>query len=68
MYDHIASVQQRWDTYLGEASACWVAVDYGKAYDFVSHPMMAALFRFICILDPWIRVLCQILLPSSDIR
>ena len=36
----------------GEAWVCWVAVDYSKAYDCVSHPMMAALFRFIRIPDP----------------
>ena len=58
MYDHIASIQQCWDTDPGKAWACWVAVDYSQAYDSVSHPMMAALFRFIRIPDPWIRVLC----------
>ena len=43
MYEHIASVQQRWDRGIGDGWACWVAVDYSKAYDSVSHPMLSAL-------------------------
>ena len=41
--------------------AAWLVVDYSKAYDSVSHPMMAALFRFICIPTPTVRVRLQIL-------
>ena len=62
MYDHIALVQQRWDSGPGDSRACWIALDYSNAYDSVSHSMMTALFRYINIPDPWIRVLCQILL------
>ena len=58
MCDHIASVQQRWDSGPGDSRACWIAVDYSKAYDSVSHPMMTALFRYISIPDPWIHVMC----------
>ena len=61
MLDHLASVQQSWHTGLGDEVAAWLVVDYSKAYDSVSHPMMAALLRFICIPTPWIRVLLQIL-------
>ena len=52
MYDHLASVQQRWDTSPGDASACWVAVDYSKAYDSVSHSMLRVLVRYIPIPAP----------------
>ena len=41
--------------------AAWLVVDYSKAYDSVSHPMMAALFRYISIPAPRITVLLQIL-------
>ena len=61
MIDHLASVQQTWHTGPGDEVAAWLVVDYGKAYDSVSHPMMAALFRFICIPTPWVCVLLQIL-------
>ena len=61
MYDHIASVQQRWDSGRGDSWAWWIAVDYSKAYDSVSHSIMTNLFRYISIPDPWICVRCQIL-------
>ena len=62
MLDHLASVQQTWHTGPGDDEvAPSLVVDYSKAYDSVSHPMMAALFRFICILTPWVCVLLQIL-------
>ena len=61
MFDNLASVQQTWHTGPGDEVTVWLVVHYSKAYDSVSHPMMAALFRFICIPTPWIRVLRQIL-------
>ena len=61
MFDHLASVQQTWHTRPGDEVAAWLVVDYSEAYDSVSHPMMAALFRFICIPTPWICLLLQIL-------
>ena len=61
MFDHLASVQQTRHTGPGDEVAAWLVVDYSKAYDSVSHPMMAALFRFICIPTPWVCVLLQIL-------
>ena len=61
MFDHLASVQQMWHTGPGDGLAAWPVVDYSKAYDSVSHPMMAALFWFICIPAPWIRVVLHIL-------
>ena len=61
MYDHLGSIQQRWDSSPGDSCACWVAVDYPKAYDSVSHPMLHALFRYICIPTAWVHVLCQVL-------
>ena len=61
MFDPLAWVQQTWHTGPGDEVAAWLVVDYNKTYDSVSHPMMAALFRFICIPTPSIRVLLQIL-------
>ena len=61
MFDHLASVQQTWHTGRGDEVAAWLVVDYSKAYDSVSHPMMAAPFRFICIPTAWVCVLLQIL-------
>ena len=61
MFDRLASVQQTSHTGPGDEVAAWLVVDYSKAYDSVSHPMMAALFRFICIPTPWVCVLLQIL-------
>ena len=61
LYNHVGSVQQRWDLGPGESVACWVAVDYSKAYGSVTHPMLRALFRYICIPAAWVHVVCQIL-------
>ena len=61
MFDHLASVQQTWHAGPGDDVAAWLVVDYSKAYDSVSHPMMATLFRLISIPARWIHVLLQIL-------
>ena len=61
MYDHLASVQQRWDSGPGDSWACWVAIDYSKAYDCDSYPMLCALFRYIHIPKPRVQVPCQVL-------
>ena len=49
MVDHLASVQQTRHTGPGDEVVAWLVVEYSKAYDSVSHPMMGALFRFISI-------------------
>ena len=61
MFDHLASLHQTSHTGPGDEVAGWLVVENYKAYDSVTHPMMAALFRFICILTLWVRVLLQIL-------
>ena len=47
MFDHLASVQRTPHTGPRDEVADWLVVDYSNAYDSVSHPMMAAPFRFI---------------------
>ena len=53
-FDHVASVRQTSRGDPGDDVAAWYLVDYSKAYDFVRHPMMVALFRFTSIPAPWI--------------
>ena len=61
MFEHLACVRQTWHAGAGNDVVAWLVGDYGKVYDLVSHPMMAALFRYISIPAPWITVLLHIL-------
>ena len=61
MFDHLALVQQTWHTGPRDEIGAWLVVDYNKVYHSVSHPVIAALSRFIFIPAPRIRILLQIL-------
>ena len=53
--------QQMWHSGPGDEVSAWLIVDYSKAHDSVRHPMMAALFKYICIPAPWLAVPMRIL-------
>ena len=50
---------QMWHGGSGADVAARLVIDYSKAYDSVSHSMMEALFTYLAIPEPWIRVLMQ---------